>query len=486
MEIKDLCILGGGTSGLVAGLIIKKWNPLINITVIESKNIGIVGVGEGSTEHWRYFMEIANINMSELIRRTKATFKTGIKFTNWNGDNTFYMHTLHDTYTHAMPNGVPGVMLKSLAEQLPTYPQHLVDSLVYPPLDTAVNQFHFDTFLLNEFLHEKCVDANINFVIDDIDDVLVDHQGFASTLISKNKTYNFDFFIDCSGFKRVIASKLGAKWISCESNLPMNSAFNFATDLDDNFPSHTTSHALANGWMWKIPTQERYGNGYVFSNNFTSLDNAVEEVEAVLGHNISVNKTFNFNAGYVDQFWIKNVVSIGLSGSFVEPLEASSIGTSIQQSLALSKVIHQWRRGNDVVASRYNKQMEKVAQNIIDFVQLHYLTQRNDTEFWKSTSEIVLTDFNRETLKYFKHNLPLDIDFMEPYILFRSDNWIQILNGINYFNLNSIKDIWHNQDKTYKDIASIKLLNDREFFSKVPPIGHKDALTMLMDSKIYE
>lgn len=478
--IKSICILGGGTSGLVSALILNKWYPTMNITIIESSKIGIIGVGEGSTEHWRAFIENVGISIKELINETGATFKTGIKFDNWNGDGQSYMHSLHADHTQLMANSLPGVLIEMICQgEKQLYPENIGRSVHYMPLDQSVNQFHFDTFKLNEFLHKKCKERGVNITVDDIETVEIDNTGFVQNLINKDgHKYNAEFFVDCSGFARVISSKLGAKWIDCKDNLPMDRAIAFPTSYTEDIPSHTLSRALSSGWQWRIPTQDRYGNGYVYSSAFLTEEQAIAEVQQYYSDEIKIGKSIKFSAGYVDKFWIKNCVTLGLAGSFVEPLEASSIGTSIQQSFALGVALLNWSRDDDTVANIYNKEFNEVAKNIIDFVQLHYITKRNDSEFWRSCKELKLTDFNQRTLEHFKNNLPTRAYFSKPWTLFSELNWIQVVAGLELFNLDKINTMWSSQNpavvqETKQILQNLKLQKQYLEFS------HRDALQFL-------
>ena len=480
--IKSLTILGGGTSGLITALVMQRWYPMLDITVVESSTIGIVGVGEGSTEHWRDFMTAVGINLKELITETGATFKTGIKFENWNGDDTYYMHALHASYTNTIASGLPAGMLGLMANDAEHLtPDGILNSLHYAPLTDTVYQYHFDTNKLNTFFHKKCTDRNIRFIDADITDVVLDQEGFVSSLVDRNNVhYESDFFVDCSGFARIIGTKLGVKWIDCREQLPMNRAFAFPTAGEEKIVSHTLSRALSSGWNWKIPTQDRYGNGYVFSDEFLTEGQAIDEVQKYYDEKLDIRKSFKFSAGYVDKFWIKNCVCLGLSGSFVEPLEATSIGTSIQQAFALGATILNWNRQDIVIAKRYNEIIEDVAKNIIDFVQLHYITKRDDTEFWRSCKNIKLTEFNKEMIPYFRNALPTRAFFSKPFVMFSEQNWIQVLYGLKLINLSAIKELWAEQDPLLV-LETEKMIADVEKFALTNTgLSHRAALNHIM------
>lgn len=463
MQTKKLAILGGGTSGLVCALIIKQMYPQLEIELIESSSIGIIGVGEGSTEHWRTFIESVGIRVPDLFNETDCTYKTGIKFTNWNGDGKAYYHNVLNEFAQTNPIGIPHCYAKMIA--MDYNPEDMIsrnyrESVHYDPIDTSVNQFHFNTFKLNDFLHKVCAERGIKLFDADIEDVILDEQGFVTKLVATDKReFNADFFVDCTGFKRVISGKLGVKWKSMQEYLPMNAALAFPTGNREDIPSYTESTAHDAGWSWRIPTQDRFGNGYVYCDKFISEAQAEEEISKFYkethGEDITIAKRIKFDAGYVDKFWVKNCVSIGLSGSFVEPLEASSIGTSIQQSFGLATLIGNFERGDETTANKYNKMFDKVLSNIVDYIQLHYFTKRTDTEFWRSCKDIPLTDFNKEYFEYFKKRVPSRNFFLEPYLLFKESSWIMTMHGLGLFDINAISEFWMDQPQESHDSADV-------------------------------
>lgn len=485
MVRKKLIILGGGTSGLISALILKTRFNKIDVQVIKSSDIGIIGVGEGSTEHWTSFMKICGISVNELVKETDATFKSGIKFTNWNGDNDYYFHSLHSAYSHPSPTGFPFPYTQMISKGLSHHdlvPKNIHDSVHTENFETAVNQFHFNTLKLNTYLLKLCAERLINIIDTTISDVVVDESGHVSHLIDHEQQQHFaDFFIDCSGFKRVISSKLGAKWIDCRKYLPMNSAIAFPTERLDTIPSNTESTAMSSGWMWRIPTQGRFGNGYVYNDDFITDDQAIDEAQSVFDKPIEIGKKIKFSAGYVDKFWIKNCVAIGLSGSFVEPLEASSIGTSIQQAISLADHLVFWKKGDTATPNQYNIEFENVCKNIIDFVQLHYFTKRKDTAFWRSCQDLTMTDFNKETLDIFKNSLPNHVFFNKPFLMFRDQNWLMVMHGLQMLNQEKIKSIFNyqNEDVLFAAADSIKSYTEWEKIQTFVP--HRAALEAIMN-----
>lgn len=444
--INSLTILGGGTAGFIFALMNKSAFPDLDVTVIASKQLGIIGVGEGSTEHFDNFLRYCNISVSRIIKETGATFKTGIKFVNWNGENDEYWHSL-DNYisTYNSNLGVhPNLELAIVDNHAPldTVYQYTLQSLHTRPEFGSFHQFHFDTHKLNTFFHTIANERGIKVVDTIIENVELDQYGNVDSLISADGVkYNSDFFIDASGFNRVISSKLGVKWIDCKDQLPMNAAIAFPTSYKEDLPSHTVARACSSGWMWRIPTQDRFGNGYVFCDDFISEEDAVKEAQQYIDEPIVVGKKIKFSAGYVDKFWHKNCVSIGLSGMFVEPLEATSIGSTIQQAFCFITSISHYSKNSVQSEISFNKETSLLARNIIDFVQLHYFTNRNDSEFWKwAKHNIKKTPFVEEYLDDFKSNGVGLLAFDGYFTMFKSLNWMQVMHGLHLFDNAKIKE----------------------------------------------
>jgi tryptophan halogenase len=489
--IDSLCILGGGTSGLVSALMARTAYPNLKITIIESSKLGIIGVGEGSTEHWKKFIDHVGISVPDLIRETGATYKIGIKFTNWHGDGTHYFHSLSEQFGwHTDENGLPVGWIKMVGEDwdpLDTAWKLSQDSCHVEPLHEILSQYHFDTFKLNDFLHRKCIERNINIIDAEIEDVVLDNEGYVKELVDTTKQkHAHDFYIDCSGFRRIIGSKLGVKWIDKTAELPMNSAIAFPTPYTEDIPSYTEATALGSGWAWRIPTQERYGNGYVFCDEFINETQAYDEVSEHykrlgITDNIEVGKRVKFGAGYVDQFFVKNCAMVGLSGIFVEPLEASSIGTTIQQAFILMPNLLFFSRGETRTAEKYNKDLTIIAENIVDFIQLHYFSERDDTEFWRwCKNEIEWTDFNRENLEYFKNSFPNVYYFNHPMQLFSHLNYAQVMHGLRMFNNENIKRVYEKHLSHYNDTI-VDTIHKHEDIEGYEVFKHRQALEIVKD-----
>ena len=484
MSVKNICVLGAGTSGLISALILKQGHPNFDITIIKSSSIDIVGVGEGSTEHWATFMSYVGISPIELFKETGATFKYGIRFDNWNGDNKDYLHVVVSELNQSTEWGHPYLYHKLLVDSdnpLDCVGDFVLKNEHYRPYELSTNQYHFDTFKLNMFLQKKCVERGINIVEDTITEV-----SSSDTVIKKvkgsNAEYVADFFVDCSGFHRVLTKELGAEWEDCSDYLPVNSAITFPTKLDPTkeLPSYTRATALSAGWCWQIPTQERFGNGYVYCDKFITEEQALAEVEELYGQKLEIVKRFKFSAGYLKTPWIGNVCAIGLSGSFVEPLEATNIGTAIQQAFGLNSYIASWDNDSKI-SDIYNKQFVDVFQNIIDFIQLHYITKRDDSKFWKYCRNLKLTNFNNSTLDIFKKNMPVSTIFTKPYILFRNVNWFLVMYGLDMIDRYALIEKWSSLSRAVQLEAAVKLFVIKNNNSSEISVGHRDAIKNIIE-----
>jgi tryptophan halogenase len=482
--MKNIIILGGGTAGLIAAITLKQSFPNYLIEVIESDAIGIIGVGEGSTEHWKRWSEYCNINIRTLIRETDGALKKGIKFENWNGDGKSYFHSLSDPF-HPYNQAVnSNAFVKTLIiDNIKTEDVLLETSLVEHVGGLfTVNQYHFNTFKLNAYLHKLCVERKINIINSTVKDVILTDTGDVDYIIGDDDTnYYADLFVDSSGFKRVIAEKVGAKWVSYKKYLPMNHALAFPTNDITDLKPYTLSRALSSGWNWRISTQGRYGNGYVFDDNFIDATKAHDEVQSFYAEEVKVAKDIKFEAGRVDKFWINNCISIGLSASFVEPLEASSIGNSILQSFGLCDMLEEWFIDRSI-AEDYNVKFIACFDNIVDFVQLHYMTKRNDTEFWKTLPQrMTKTDFVEQNLELFKRCLPQMYKFGSMYTMFGAANWAQVMAGLELYDKEFLR---HRLIETHGDIKTKQHTLYEEYLANVQKQSYIDHKVLLEQNKL--
>lgn len=480
-----ILVVGGGTAGLISALILKTRLDCI-VDVVYSKNIGIIGVGEGSTEHFNEFIKFVGIDSFEIIKECDATFKCGIMFDGWS--NFSYLHSISYPYGNLgqypaeMAYRIQGGYLSVTGEHLW---KNKVNSRYFDISNgPAFNQYHFNTYKLNNFLMSKANKINISTIEDEIKNIALKENGEIDYLVGEKQNYNYDFYIDATGFKRLLIGKMGAKWISFGKYLKMKSAIVFPTPDENEYNLWTLAKAMDYGWRFKIPTWGRHGNGYIFDSDYITADQAKEELDREFGYDVEISKEFKFDPGHLDKVWIKNCVAIGLSGSFVEPLEATSIGTSIQQSFMLmDNIVNYSKKEIDF----YNKQFLEIMNNIRDFISLHYVTKKNNTVFWKNLTLEKLPDSLKNNLEKWKNKMPLQDELLtNSHIMFSNLNFAIIMHGLRLFNVENIKKEYMSISKPIRNRIEENVMLDIIEVSKElktsRALGHKEFLKLIKDN----
>ena len=469
-KVNSILIVGAGTAGLVTALILKTKYTQLNIDIVKSDKIGIIGVGEGSTEHWSDFLGFIGVDKKEIVKKCGATFKVGVNFKDWGTSN--YLHQINENMN---PKYAGDFIMynKLIAERKSLVDSEFLNNM-YPKVqldDILIKQFHFDTHKLNDFLQDLCKKRGINIINDEITDVKIDENGITSL----NDKYKADFYIDSTGFKRLLINKLGGEWESYSKYLKMNSAIVFPTGDEDNYNMWTLAKAMKYGWRFKIPVQGRHGNGYIFDGSYITPEQAKEEVEKELGYEIDVKKHIKFDPGALKDTWIKNCVAVGLSANFIEPLEASSIGSSIQSAYVLSQNILNY---DEHTIKRYNKSITSINNNIRDFVALHYITPRKDTKFWQDIKEMDIPDSLAEKLHLWKTRLPAVDDLINDsgYILFQPQHFVVLLEGLDMIDRDIIKEKYLKLDEKLHSKLELFESQRNEEIASWDLITHKQAI----------
>ncbi len=415
-------IIGSGTAGLIAAIMLRKAFPISPITVVSSSEVGIIGVGEGSTEHWRGFMDLCEIPLEEMLSSTLATHKYGIRFENWSGVNPDYFHSvgnIDDIYAFGLFATYMGFIEQSKLLTSQTSSVGLIKNKINRQnLHNSTNQYHFDTFRLNEYFTHLCFQRNIRFIDGkvDADGIVIENETGCIESIKTNRgeICSADFWFDATGFNRVLMKKLNNdEWQSFGDFLLCDSAIAFPTESDPSgqIRPYTRARAASSGWIWEIPTQERRGNGYVYSSKFITEEQAVAEASKMVGYEIGQHRSFKFDAGHIKNVWVKNCCAIGLAGSFVEPLEATSIGSTIQQIKHIIPYLASYQKNHKHSQSHYNKSFNKVMTNILSMIRLHYISDRKDTAFWEAQSNMKINDDLKEILDLWSERPPSRFDF---------------------------------------------------------------------------
>ena len=446
----NIVIVGGGTAGWLTALYAQKFIPNHNIFLIESESLGILGAGEGTTPNFLRFLKIIDIPISDLFKYADATIKNGIKFSGWNPDHDFYypfpVYAGSAQKPYSFLDGEsPIYMTPIIGKMMNHSPKNydmtlkMCENGVVPMIETDLFQehqrfknfqnigewsVHFNAKKLAKMLRIHGEKRGIKRIEGEVIGFDINNNEEITKIKMKNQEIDSDFVFDCSGFSRLIIGKFyNEQWISHQEYLPVNRAIPFFQDMEEEIPPYTEARAMKYGWMWKIPTQERFGCGYVFDSNFVSDEDALLEIESVVGHKIDSPKTFSFNAGFYENVWVKNVVAVGLSAGFIEPLEATSIWQTIrvlERFFGAPSNINV-REGSAI--KNFNNFYKMETETIASFIYVHYITKRQDTDFWKNfTKNNKIPETVSNILDVLNHRpLTNNIDFQIPFIFSEYD-----------------------------------------------------------------
>jgi tryptophan halogenase len=506
--VKNLTIVGGGTAGWLTALYAQKVYPNDNITLIESEEIGILGAGEGTTPHLVELFDFLDIPFSKLVQNCKSTVKNSIKFTNWNKSQTSYHHPFmslgisSNEHNFVVNNNIEQETFFDhiYSYKFNNYPKDyvLINKLsnnFLVPFVKNQNQnnlneifnfnkisewsFHLDANLLAKYLKNIGEKRGVQTIEGVVTSFIVDQNNNISKIILKEKEIKTDFVFDCTGFKRLIIGNFyKSKWKSYSNYLPAKKALPFFLPIDKKIPPYTESVAMDYGWMWKIPLQHRYGCGYVFDSDFISDDDAKKELDNYFGFEIDSPKTFSFNAGCYKKIWINNCLAVGLSSGFIEPLEATSLWQLYRVLKRFFSSYSNIKNNNKNIVNNFNKQYLNDTKNIVEFIYLHYITDKDNTIFWKNfTINNEKPKFIEKILNIIKEKPLTELDFNKKNDLFDFYNYSYILVGNNIITRDILKKylslIKTNHEKEYLNI----LLNQKNIFSKC--MNHNKFLEIL-------
>lgn len=406
-----IVIVGGGLSGWISALILSNKHPDISFTIIESEDVKTIGVGEGTTGH--FVPEIINENLGityeEFFRETKATPKMGIEFNDWNELGQSYFNPIDGSITQHDPIDTATMVNYLLDSYLDASTLHgqLRRQGKTPfykgkhKLVTFATALHLDNAATISYLKKKSLNArNLEIVNATVKNINRDPEGNVISLeCGNNLTVEGDLFIDCSGFSRIFSTK--DDWVSFKENLPMNKVTVFTRPHNGDIDLVTKANAASSGWMWEIPTQERIGCGYVHCDSF--IDESGVESEILSRYqDADIKRSFSFDSGKLKKSWNNNVVSLGLSYHFLEPLQATNIHLTLMQLQILSVkciVNDKERTLNKYCIDHYNKVVDDMIENFKHYINAHYTGRRTDSEFWKMISKgDHITEFTKQII----------------------------------------------------------------------------------------
>ncbi len=342
---KKIVIVGGGTMGWLTALFAHKFFENATVSVIASSKIDILGAGEGTTPNFPGIITQLGIDIDDFMQNTGCTKKYAINFINWRGDNTSFFHNFQKS------NDLYGL--------------------------------HFDARKVAKYLQKISEERGIHYIDAKIIGFDENELGITNVILENESKVNCDFIFDCSGFESLVIGKhLKTNWKSYENDLVCNSAIAFFLPQTNsniqNQRTFTKATSMNNGWIWEIPLQHRYGCGYVYSDKYATADEILKEAELHFGRKLEVVKQFKFKTGTYEKYWVKNCVAIGLASGFLEPMEATSIMTSI---IFLKSLLEY--NFDESYRDIYNRKMFNVNEQNMLFIRHHYTCDRYDTKFWK-------------------------------------------------------------------------------------------------------
>jgi len=401
-KTKKILIVGGGTAAwMAANLMAARWaEQLIEITLMESADIGIIGVGEGSTPQLKGFMDSLGIEEAEWMPRCNATYKAGITFAGWSTKPGYesYFHPFPaqpDDYT--APAFFHNSFVRRQGVDVEGHPDkffltaHLAKNKLAPIAQDSfpfeINYgYHFDSSLLGKFLAEKAAERGVKHITATVTDVRQNTSGdIDSVLTDSGESIAADFFVDCTGFRALLIQQtLKTPFKSFAENLFNDSAVVIPTPCTDALDSQTISTALKHGWAWSIPLTSRVGNGYVFSSSFCSGDQAETELRMKLGLLDSdvEARHLKMKVGQVQEHWSRNCLAVGLSQGFIEPLEATALHL-VQETV--QGFIESYEKGDysDKYRQSFNNSVSTRFERVRDYIVAHYrVNSRTDSEYW--------------------------------------------------------------------------------------------------------
>jgi len=459
---QSVLIVGGGTAGwLTAAFLAKTLGARgegVRITLVESPEIGIIGVGEGTFPSIRGTLSAIGIDEARFVRECHATFKQGIRFDHWvrepgafGADHYFHPFN-HPSQRQGGPEllpywlrglageGVPFARASTMQKRVADAshgPKRFTDGDYLGPMNYA---YHFDAGRFAKLLAEHGRSLGVTHLLGNVERVELDQDGaIACVHTGEHGALTADLYVDCTGFRAsLIGEALGSPFRTLDDVLFVDRALAMQVPYaapDTPIPSFTISTAHEAGWTWDIGLQQRRGVGYVYSSRHTSDERAEQVLRAYVGPagDAVSPRQLELNVGYREVQWKKNCVAVGLSGGFLEPLESSGIGL-IETAAYLIGFLFPFNGDTAPVATTFNRLMRERYERVVDFIKLHYcLTRRTDSAFWIDNADPrSIPDSLKAKLAMWRGRPPHRLDFVTDLEMYPPSSWQYVLYGMEF------------------------------------------------------
>ena len=464
--LQKIVIVGGGTAGYLAAAMLTQHlkREVCRIELVESEELGTIGVGESTVPPFVGLIQRLGIDETEFVKATDATYKLGIKFVGWHERSDSYFHPFgvigkpignHDFYQcwlKARAHGERG----ELTDFSPCHVMAEQGRFFHPakarntPIGGANYALHVDALLVTKFLRDFAEARGLARTEGKVVEVARREDGFISGVKLENGAkVAGDFFIDCTGFRALlIGNAMGVGSVDWSDYLPCDRAVVCKTENKGPLPAYTRATAQSAGWTWRIPLQHRVGNGYVYSSRFASDAQArATLLRSLDSHCLDEPRLIPYTTGHRKQFWKGNCLALGLSSGFIEPLEATSIHL-IARGMDFFLRYFPDKQCDAALVREYNRRLIADFEEVRDFILVHYAaTAREDTPFWQACRKLPLPETLKERIELFRAHGAMREGVDE---LFRASSWQSVFEGMG------IRPQGHNSRVDNLDYATIE------------------------------
>ena len=487
---RRILIVGGGTAGWLTAAYLAKYLALsershLEVTVLESPEIGVIGVGEGTFPTIRTTLQFLGIDEKRFIRETSATFKQGIRFVDWaqapGGEaHDEFMHPFEAPFYTEGTSLVPYWLLQDEATRVPfaqavtiqqrvaaarRAPKRAHEAAYAGPLNYA---YHFDAVKLAKVLAERARELGVQHVEATLSGVVRDESGAIARIDTlQHGAFKADLYVDCTGFRaEMIGQAPGATFKSVRQHLFADRALTCKLPVDPDAPLESCTIATAHeaGWTWEIGLNGSRGIGCVYSSDHMTDDRAAQILHDYVGAGRGdlATRRIPFAAGWREKQWVKNCVAVGLSAGFLEPLESTGL---VLIEAAVGMIAEMFPHGGPIEAParRFNELMTARFDNIVNFLKLHYCVSRREEPFWRDNADVAaIPERLAEFLEQWKYRPPGRFDFMLDTETFAFFNYQYILYGMGYrTDMSAARADFTQVDEAEKLFAKIRRFGDR-------------------------